>query len=212
MTYTGTHGHRRGRRQTRTYNAWMAMRARCENPSTDRYDRYGGRGIRVCPQWSKFENFLADMGPAPSSEHSIDRKDTEGHYEPGNCRWATEEEQANNRSTNRVVEFNGERLTVAQWARKLGMDYGKLQHRLDLGWSLDRALDPRAKSKRGAKPKLTKPALEKICPDCLESFTTTSSKKRFCSETCCRRYSKREFHHRNADRINAARRAKRGAA
>jgi hypothetical protein len=102
-----THGHCVGYRFSPTYGTWAAMRKRCENESHDRYKYYGGRGIRVCDRWKSFENFLADMGPKPTPQHSIDRfPDNDGNYEPGNCRWATSSEQARNqrRSSRRRVE------------------------------------------------------------------------------------------------------------
>lgn len=82
---------------TQTYNAWQAMKRRCTNPKVVNYRHYGGRGIRVCPEWfNSFETFLADMGEVPEGK-SLDRIDVNGNYEPGNCRWATGEEQVANR-------------------------------------------------------------------------------------------------------------------
>jgi hypothetical protein len=80
------------------------MIARCENPNVERYPYYGGRGIKVCDEWrNEFEAFLRDMGRKPSLEHSIDRIDVNGNYEPGNCRWATAEVQANNKRRSRAA-------------------------------------------------------------------------------------------------------------
>ncbi len=79
------------------YWVWNTMRDRCRNVKNKSYPRYGGRGITVCERWQTFQNFYADMGPRPSQQHQLDRIDNLGNYEPGNVRWATPKENANNR-------------------------------------------------------------------------------------------------------------------
>ncbi len=90
------HGHAAGGKFSRTYRSWHAMHQRCSNKNDDRYENYGGRGIKVCERWGSFENFLADMGERPAGL-SLHRTDNDGNYEPGNCKWATSKEQASNR-------------------------------------------------------------------------------------------------------------------
>jgi len=93
-----THGHTRNGKVSSEYIAWMGMRDRCFNPNGDSYPYYGGRGITVCEKWcASFENFFSDIGPKPSPDHSLDRIDVNGHYEPTNCKWATKKEQMVNR-------------------------------------------------------------------------------------------------------------------
>lgn len=96
------HGHAPSDAQpSATYHSWSAARTRCENPAHKDYPLYGGRGIRVCARWrDDFSAFLTDMGERPQGR-SLDRIDTDGHYEPGNCRWATPKEQAQNRRPRR---------------------------------------------------------------------------------------------------------------
>lgn len=110
---------------------WKGMKQRCSDPGHVRYDLYGGRGIKVCDRWlDSFETFYADMGPRPSTRHSIDRINSNGNYEPSNCRWATIFEQANNVKSNKIVTFNGESDTLANWCRRLDVPYARVQNRL----------------------------------------------------------------------------------
>lgn len=90
------HGETRLGTYSPEYHAWQQLKYRCSNPNADCWDDYGGRGISVCEHWDSFENFLADMGRRPSDNHSLDRIDNEGNYEPSNCRWATRKQQNNN--------------------------------------------------------------------------------------------------------------------
>ncbi|WP_144440078.1 hypothetical protein [Methylobacterium sp. AMS5] len=85
-----------GKTHDRTYTSWQMMRNRCLNPDAENYSYYGGRGITICARWDSFENFLADMGERPPNK-TLDREDTNGNYEPDNCRWATPVQQAQNR-------------------------------------------------------------------------------------------------------------------
>jgi hypothetical protein len=92
-----THGHTRAGGATRIYRIWHGMSNRCNNPNNKDYFRYGGRGIKVCKRWSRFENFLKDMGE-PNKNLSIERKNNDRGYSPSNCKWATSLEQNNNRA------------------------------------------------------------------------------------------------------------------
>lgn len=127
----------------RTYNSWRNMKARCQNPKNHKYPIYGGRGITVCDNWQTFAGFYADMGDCPD-DHSIDRIDNDGNYEPGNCRWATVEQQMSNQSTNRMLNFDGKTQTLAQWSRDIGINPITISRRINIcGWSVERALTER---------------------------------------------------------------------
>lgn len=133
------HGH--SLRATPEYRAWTHLRQRCTNPNEEYYANYGGRGITFCDRWREsFNNFLADMGPRPSRKHSIDRIDPNGNYEPGNCRWATPVQQANNTRRNIRLSFNGENKTVSEWARVIHLHASTIHTRISLGWPVDRIL------------------------------------------------------------------------
>ena len=124
------------------YFTWASMKQRCLNPKTSGFKNYGGRGVSVCERWiQSFDAFLSDMGEKPSPKHSIDRfPDTNGNYEPSNCRWATMEEQQNNKTTNLILSLNGVEITVAQWAKKLGFKRSLIHGRMERGWSVEKAL------------------------------------------------------------------------
>lgn len=134
------HGHSRVGKKTQEYNSWRGMKNRCSDPAFIHYDRYGGRGIKVCERWLTFENFLADMGPKPTPKHSIERKDNDKDYEPGNCVWATGMEQSENKSNTKIVEFDGKKMSVSKWERLLGFSRSVVQGRLRAGWSVEDSL------------------------------------------------------------------------
>jgi len=134
---------------TKIYKVWRRLRQRCNNPKESRYHRYGGRGIKVCERWEKFENFYEDMGDVPDGR-TIDRIDNDGDYEPSNCRWATSKEQARNRVSNRLMTYKGETKILTEWAEIFGISSHTLRGRVvELGWSDEEALTrPVGKYKR----------------------------------------------------------------
>lgn len=131
----GKHGHSKPGSMTPTYSSWRNMIARCTQASSPAFPYYRKNGIKVCARWTDPEHgylqFLADMGERPSPLHTLDRwPDNFGDYEPGNCRWATKIEQANNRRTNIHFEFRGRTLTLAQLSRETGQSKETLRSRL----------------------------------------------------------------------------------
>lgn len=130
-----------GKTLSREYNIWCAMLQRCHNPRSAAFADYGGRGIRVCPRWHEsFENFLADMGKAPTGRHTLDRADNQQGYSPDNCRWATLKTQGRNKRSNHLVTFAGQTLCLTEWSEVTGIKQSTLRERLRRGWPVERAL------------------------------------------------------------------------
>jgi hypothetical protein len=125
---------------TPTYWSWVAMRVRCNYPKSERYPNYGGRGIRVCERWSKFENFLADMGQRPNGK-TIERRDGNGNYEPSNCVWASTDEQNRNKRSTVNVTIDGETLCLKDWCRRFGLKYITVVMRIRRGATHLQALE-----------------------------------------------------------------------
>ena len=127
------------------YGIWIGMKTRCHNPNSPGYYKYGGKGIVVCARWrNDFVAFYTDMGARPH-RHVIDRIDPSGPYSPENCRWVDYQTSGENRSSVSWLEFNGERLTIAGWARKLKVPAGRLRYRLKQGQTVEEILfDPPA--------------------------------------------------------------------
>jgi len=118
------------------------MIKRCNNPYTTRYENWGGRGIKVCERWLDFDNFYEDMIETYDPNLSLDRIDNDGDYEPNNCRWATVKEQALNRSSNRLLTYDGVVKHMSQWAEGCGYKQSTFKQRFyGLGWSLEKCLN-----------------------------------------------------------------------
>ena len=115
-----------------SYGCWREMRRRCNDPNRRDWPLYGGRGITVCERWSDFRAFAADMGERPSLKHSLDRIDSNGHYTPSNCRWATPSEQR----LNQRHRIN----CVAEAACVYGVKFRTVRARVARGWPVDVAL------------------------------------------------------------------------
>lgn len=117
---------------TKEYRAYWSAKSRCENKKIESYPWYGGRGIKF--KFNSFEEFFAAAGFAPSPEHMIDRKDTNGHYELGNIRWATPQEQNQNHGICHYIEIDGERKTMTEWCRIFGVSRSAARSRIRNGW------------------------------------------------------------------------------
>lgn len=132
---------RHGMSRTPTYEAWFNLHKRCNDPKHKSFDAYGGRGIRVCERWKRFDEFLLDMGVRPPGM-TIDRRDNNGHYEPSNCRWATPSEQARNRRSNTSIEAFGCVKTLVEWGEdaRCSVSTDVVSHRIRAGWPTEKAI------------------------------------------------------------------------
>lgn len=125
------------------YYIWINMKIRCFKKTSPYYKNYGARGITVCDRWkNSFHNFYQDMGPKPGPEHSLDRIENDGNYEPGNCRWATMIEQNNNRRNSNLFLFRGSYASIAMIARLTGIPQPTLVSRVKrMKLSIDEAVE-----------------------------------------------------------------------
>lgn len=130
--------------RNRLYWVWADMLSRCRNPNHKHFANYGGRGITVCDRWQAeggFDRFMADMGERPQGM-TLDRRNNDLGYSPENCRWATRKEQNSNRRNCIFVEIDGEKITLRECCRRLGISYRPIVKRIqDRGWPVEMALE-----------------------------------------------------------------------
>ena len=132
-----THGNTKNAKDTTEYKSWCGMKYRCSNSKATKYKNYKEKGITVCERWiNSFENFLEDMGKAPTTKHTLDRIDPNGNYESTNCRWATQLQQQGNRTNNRWIEHDGKRMILSDWGRFLNVKPEHISYKMRKGFSL----------------------------------------------------------------------------
>lgn len=135
------HGHARGGAKTAEYRTWINIVQRCTNPNRPDFERYGGRGITVCDRWREsYEAFAQDMGPRPSSRHTLDRRDNNKGYTPDNCRWVEHKVQARNKRNNRLVSFMGRKISLAEACELADAPYGRVVQRMRRGEIFEQAI------------------------------------------------------------------------
>lgn len=159
--------------ESREYKCWSNMKTRCLNPKNNRYHMYGGRGISICSEWlNSFGAFFEDMGPCGSM--SIERIDVNGNYEPGNCKWATDKEQQNNKTSTRWITGFGKHRTLSWWSNNLGVESSLLHYHLSTGRTIEQIVEGRI-------------PVEKVCISCGTIFSTVISQKsqqKYCDSDC----------------------------
>ena len=135
--------YKHGLYKSRIYKIWETMKHRCYCTGQTSYRYYGGRGITVCDEWrNDFKEFYDwAMSNGYSDELTLDRVESSGNYEPTNCRWVTMKEQTRNKSSNRLLTYNGKTQCIVDWANELKIDRRTITKRIDkLGWSVEKAL------------------------------------------------------------------------
>lgn len=143
--------------RTPLYKLWINVKDRVGNPANPYFHNYGGRGVTLHPEWgASFLAFKAGVGPRPSPQHTLDRIKNERGYEPGNVKWATKREQANNQRKNVRLTVKGETATLAEWARRTGLRPSALHYRINQGGMTheEAVMTP----SRGGRPKARSPA------------------------------------------------------
>ena len=133
------HGHTINQTPSPTFNTWSAMMQRCYNKNTYGFKFYGLLGIEVDPWWHSFSNFLADMGEKPE-KCSIERLNSKRNYWKGNCVWLVADQQQKNRSNSRMITYHLRTMCISDWEKELGFKPNTLRRRLDLGWSVEKAM------------------------------------------------------------------------
>lgn len=143
----GDRKRKHGKRHSKLYPIWVAIKMRCENPNNTAYKNYGARGITVCDEWKNnfgsFYEWSIRNGYDENAKFmrcTIDRIDNNGNYEPGNCRWISMKKQCNNRRSNIFLEYNNEKHTVAEWSEIIGVSCPVLYARIKKGWSVGEVL------------------------------------------------------------------------
>lgn len=161
-TVMGRANRTHGAIDTPEYVAWRNMRRRCLDEDDASYAHYGERGITVCDRWLDFENFIADMGPKPGKEYTLDRIDVNKGYEPGNCRWTTQKVQQRNRRWHRLLEYKGETKCMGEWAEIADISLPVLWQRINRGWPVEQAMT--TPSRRGYDSRAKQPTITSAVP------------------------------------------------
>lgn len=142
-TSCGCKKRKHGMAGTRIYEVWVNMKKRCQNKHATFYNDYGGRGIKVCDKWETFEGFYDDMNDGYKDNLTIDRIDVNGNYTKENCRWVSMKVQMNNMRSNNYVEYQGEILSLSDFAEKHNLDYHLFRSRILRGFSVEKAMEPK---------------------------------------------------------------------